>query len=626
MKTKPLTDFLRSVHRPGLVEARPSLSDAELLCSYVDQANDGAFGELVRRHGSMVFGVCRRMLGHHHDAEDAFQATFLVLARKARSIKHRERLAGWLYLVAGRLARALRASNARRLARERVVEDLPQTACQTIDRNPDVAILDEELTRLPQKYRMPVILCELKGRPRKAVAAELGIPEGTLSSRLATARHLLAERLRRRGVVVPGAGLAVWFSREASAGVPTGLTAATVRGIGAACGPALSLSPRVQALTEGVLKAMLLAKLKKLTFLVLVSIPFLGSGALLAVPGWYRAHSQHVARPSFSVSAPLLAASFAPVPEPKTDRRALVRSIATGHTKQITALAFSADGQTLASGSMDGTVVFWDVATGRKSFTWTHDGAVRSLAFSPDGQRLLIGHDGLTGDGKPVGVVRLVEDALPIWTINIPEATAPTVVFAPDGRTIACGTRATIQFLDAASGRERWRFVLPKANGLGLAFTPDGKMLAACHDSVITLFDSASGKKIAALNSPDRRLTCIAIAPSGRRLAVGGMDKTIVLWDLTGFQQSPTLKNHHAEIVALAFSPDGKWLLSSAGPGDHSIRFWNGVTNEPAGSLPGNGEVTSPLAFSPDGRLVVTVGRDFSLQLWSVARSRPKAD
>src|SRR5262249_14819560 len=162
-----------------------------------------------RRHGPMVLGVCRRMLRNIHDAEDAYQATFLVLVRKASTIRPRDLVGNWLYGVACRTAMKARAMSTKRRIKE---HEAPGPAWPKDSANGDheelLRHLDAELHRLPDKYRVPVVLCELEGRSRKEVARRLGLPEGTLSWRLAQARKMLARRLSRRGLTLSASGLA----------------------------------------------------------------------------------------------------------------------------------------------------------------------------------------------------------------------------------------------------------------------------------------------------------------------------------------------------------------------------------------------------------------------------------
>jgi RNA polymerase sigma factor (sigma-70 family) len=267
-------------------------TDAQLLGRFVARRDEAAFAALVRRHGPMVLGVCRRVVGCAHDADDAFQATFLVLARKAASVGRREQLGNWLYGVAYRTARKARAAAVRRRGREKQVTDMPQPAVEAEDSWRELLpLLDHELNRLPDKYRTPVVLCDLQGRTRKEVARRLGVPEGTLSSRLATARRLLAARLTRRGLALSGGALAVALSQEASASVPAVLTAHTARAaalFAAGSAGGLASAPAV-ALAEGVVKTMLMTKLKVAAFVVLAAALAAGVGAKALGPGAVRA-------------------------------------------------------------------------------------------------------------------------------------------------------------------------------------------------------------------------------------------------------------------------------------------------------------------------------------------------
>jgi RNA polymerase sigma factor (sigma-70 family) len=256
------------------------MTDGQLLEAFVSRRDADAFEALVRRHGPMVLGVCRRVLRDPHDAEDAFQATFLVLARKAASVSPREAVGNWLYGVAQTTAVRARAANARRRMRERQVADMPEPEAVPEDFADDLQrVLDEELARLPDKHRLPVVLCDLEGRTRKEVARQLKIPEGTLSSRLTTARRMLARRLTRRGLAVSGGAVAVAVSREAQACVPASLVSSTVKAatLAAAGQTAAGLVPaQVAALTEGALKTMFLSKLRTVVGGLLVAASLLG--------------------------------------------------------------------------------------------------------------------------------------------------------------------------------------------------------------------------------------------------------------------------------------------------------------------------------------------------------------
>ncbi len=203
MDMGPAGSVLRDVRTLYTLGALGGLTDAELLERFLARSGDdaeGAFAALVHRHGPTVLGVCRRMLPASHDAEDAFQATFLVLARRAASIRRRERIASWLYGVAVRIAREARRRAERDRAGERRLMDVSRVESEPPDDRDDLLpILDEELNRLPDRYRAALLACELEGRSRREAAQQLGIPEGTLSTYLARGRKRLRDRLRRRG-------------------------------------------------------------------------------------------------------------------------------------------------------------------------------------------------------------------------------------------------------------------------------------------------------------------------------------------------------------------------------------------------------------------------------------------
>jgi RNA polymerase sigma factor (sigma-70 family) len=279
----------RAVRRLLLAGQDAGATDAQLLERFVARRDEAAFAALVRRHGPMVLGVCRRTAGHAQDAEDAFQATFLVLARKAASLRAPARLAAWLYGVAFRTARKARAAADRLRGRERQVSKMPQPLVEDDVPWQDVSPrIDLELSRLPDRYRVPIILCDLQGKTRKEAARQLGVPEGTLSSRLATARRTLARRLARYGLAVSGGAVAAALARQATAAVPAALADATAR---AASGAAACLvSAKVAALTEGVMKAMLWAKLKVAAVMVLAASAVVAGAGLTALgPGSARA-------------------------------------------------------------------------------------------------------------------------------------------------------------------------------------------------------------------------------------------------------------------------------------------------------------------------------------------------
>jgi len=273
---KNIVDYIRStlIRKDGA-----GLTDGQLLSSFVATRDEAAFVALVRRHGRMVFGVCRRLLRNEHDAEDAFQATFLVLARKADSIQPREAVGNWLYGVAYRTALEARTMKARRRAKELELRDRPESTICSGGLAELREVLDRALSRLPDKYRLPLVLCELEGRTRREVARQLGLAEGTLSSRLATGRKILAKRLSRFGPEFSSAVLAAVLAESAAAAIPAGLAGFTAKAaIMVMVGPG-AFSPSVLTLAKGVVKGMLISKLKMAGTWVLVVAAVVGTGA-----------------------------------------------------------------------------------------------------------------------------------------------------------------------------------------------------------------------------------------------------------------------------------------------------------------------------------------------------------
>jgi RNA polymerase sigma factor (sigma-70 family) len=260
-------------------------SDGWLLERYLGNRDEPAFEALVRRHGPMVLGVCRRVLGDCHEAEDAFQATFLALVRKAASIGSRELVGNWLYGVAYRTALYSRRTASRRRAVEKQVGQMPERKVVEPEPLPDLRpLLDRELSRLPEVYRIPMVLCDLGGKTRQEVARQLGVPEGTVSSRLARGRELLRKRLTRQGMALTGAALVLGLTEAASAAVPPALLRSTVRaGVSVAAGrAAAAVSAPVAFLLRAVLREMVVAKFKAAAVLLLAaSLVVLAAGLIV---------------------------------------------------------------------------------------------------------------------------------------------------------------------------------------------------------------------------------------------------------------------------------------------------------------------------------------------------------
>jgi RNA polymerase sigma factor (sigma-70 family) len=311
-------------------------TDAELIVHFRDDRDELAFAELVHRHGPMVFGVCRRMLGNRQDAEDAFQATFLVLACKPEAAHPPERLGAWLHGVACRVARKSRRGEARRLDREARAAALRPT--ELLDPLPDDVrpIIDEVLLGLPERYRAAVVLCDLEGLSRKDATNRLGWSDGLLSGRLARARKLLADRLTRRGVLLSVGLGAVLSALAAPAAVAGELVASTLTAARLVRGglDALPAGP-VAALAHGVTRSMLPTRFS--LFAGVLVIGLIAAGFATA----FLPASAATPRASTPAPVPLPRLALVPVtaqaPKPAPTWR---ERVSFKHTAAVTALTF----------------------------------------------------------------------------------------------------------------------------------------------------------------------------------------------------------------------------------------------------------------------------------------------
>jgi RNA polymerase sigma factor (sigma-70 family) len=294
MPSEPSAAILNPLSRSVLRQTGSGLSDTQLLENFVTRHDEPSFEVLVWRHGAMVLAVCTRVLGDPHEAEDAFQATFLVFARKAGSIGRGEVVAAWLYKVAFRVALRLRSAAAKRPASGAMVDEVPAPEPADVDWADLGPVLDDEIARLPEKYRTPLVLCHLEGRTNEEAAAMIGCPKGTILSRLSRGRERLRARLARRGVTLTATALAFYLTQSsASAAVPPTLVPATVgASVPFAAGRvgAELVSPQVAALAEGVLHAMTVLKVKVVAAAALV-LALVGTGV-----GW-AARAEQPVRP-----------------------------------------------------------------------------------------------------------------------------------------------------------------------------------------------------------------------------------------------------------------------------------------------------------------------------------------
>jgi len=615
MATPPMSRVVDHLRRVAFLQEGQRLTDEKLLESFLVRREDAAFEALVRRHGPMILGVCRRILQDRHDAEDAFQATFLIFLRKTTAIGKRESLASWLYGVAHRTALQARKCAAKRRAKERQVADMSRKQITGDDAIQDMLpLLDQELSRLPDKYRAPIILCDLEGKTTKKAALDLDVPERTLATRLTRARAMLAKRLARHGTAISGTAVALAVSQSmASASVPPSLVAATVK-IGALVmvgktGVAGVISAKVFALTEGVVKTMLLTKLKTM---VAVTVVVLGVGAF---GGGLVAHRSAWTFAADEVKQDTTQAKGANGANDLAAQEPKLRATLQGHTNRVTSVAYSPDGKTLASASWDGTIKLWDVAAGKEKATFKgHRREVCSVAYSPDGKTLA------SGSG---------EHAIKLWDLATGKEKATLwghdcgvwgMAYSPDGKTLASeDTGDTTKLWDVATGWEKATFngdsrrIFPVA----LAFNADSKTLAsASFDGSIKLLDVVTGEQKATFKGHREGVSSVAYSPDGKTLVSASWDGTIILWDVATGKESATFRGHRGEVSSVAYSPDGKTLAS--GGWDCTIMLWEVATGKEKTTLLGHAGYVWSVAFSPDGRTLASASEDKTIKLWDM--------
>jgi RNA polymerase sigma factor (sigma-70 family) len=606
--------------------------DADLVARFARQADPAAFAELLRRHGPVVLGVCRRLAGP--DADDAFQAVFLVLARKAAAIDPAGRVGGWLYGVAVRTARKAKVAAARRRRREMGAllsggRQPPESSGSELERAELRAVIDAELEKLPATLRDAVVLCDLGGKTRAAAARELGCPEGTVAARLHRGRKLLADRLARRGVALP-AGVATALTPAAvTAAVPPGLARQALAV--AAGGPA---PPAVAALAEGVMRT-LSASGVKLAVMAVVA------GGLLTVGGvWQSPAADPPPR------NPLVVPKDAHAPAPKPPAPA----DAGGYVSDV---QFSGAG-TLYAVVAGGKVAVHDAATRRK--VWETPGeAARFVTYSsrplsvigppgatplpaPDMNALWVtGPEGVTVHAIHKGVVGppahkpYPRPKTQKWTV---------VAFSPDAKRYATHEGIRVRVFDTVIGAEAVRldeqyredgWFIGGPLGKQVAWSPDGKRVAGLAVVVATssygvaVWDTTTGKKLSATEgSFDEGPRAVAFAPDGKTLALG--HETHVRYLTADGGTEVARFGVVGPVTALAYSPDGKrlavgvwaevWTGFWANPQMEGRRtevrvldVATGATTHRLDGFEGGAAKThlpvTALAFGPDGRRVI---------------------
>jgi RNA polymerase sigma factor (sigma-70 family) len=626
MANAPPGTALRHLRRLARCDEPGAPTDGQLLQRFTAQRDQAAFAALVRRHGPMVLGVCRHVLHHLQDAEDAFQATFLVLARQATSVRKREALAGWLHGVAYRTALSARRAAARRRTHEARARPMsPMSPSADLAWREVQAALDEEIARLPDKYRSAFVLCYQEGRSRAEAARLLAIKEGTVSSRLDQARKRLQERLARRGVSLATVLGAVALAGGAQAAVAGPLLQTTVRAAleYATASGAAEVSVSVVALVRGVSRNMPHTKLKVAGLLIL-AVGLAGAGAvgsrLRAVgdcpeaPPSERAGSENPGR------APRTDPYGDPLPAGALARLGTAR---LRHGAETLCSAFTRDGKTVSTSDAQGTIVYWDVLTGRAvRRIQASQGAVNALAVSPDGRTLAVGAGGTialwdVATGRQLGQAPVANGA------GAKSDTVMELAFAPDGKTLAARDQGRTAYLwDIATARVVHRLEGHRGALTSVAFSPDGRLVAtgAWEDPVVRLWDPATGKERGRIRAHQRDVLSVAFSPDGKELATAGNLDPVRFWDPVTGRRLREAQAHQARSASqLCYYPDGTKLAGIAG-----LRpvVWEAATGKVLFRGEGEPRNMERLAVAPDGKTLVTSWSGHTFDLWDAATGR----
>ena len=557
-------------------------TDAELLERFVSQADESAFAVLVARHGPMVHGVCRRVLDNDHDAEDAFQAVWIVLARSARRLTRRELLGNWLYGVAQRTALKARTARARRARHERQATAAMSTEADCLlDWRELRPILDEELGRLPLKQQAAVVLCYLEGRTLVEASQLIGCPPGTVATRLARARELLRTRLERRGLILPAAALATLLAeRAAPALVPVALQSSCVTAAMVAAGHAstAAITAPVLELAEGVLRSMFIARLTgKLSVLLLLVVGVAGTGLIahhvLAEP------VPQVEEPADPRPAPGKDA-VAP-PERKPDAPApqewKVRKVIDPEDDRVLfdrVLGLSPDGKVAATARNLKDIVLWDTAT-----------------------------------TKELGAIP-IEEGCEVRTIR----------FSADSRTVVAAGTMGVFFLDVAKLSEISRTPFPRRSVevrkreiplvcMATILSADLKHAAASwSDGSVLVWDLSVKKEplVLRVQQPEDQishLAAMAFSPDGKTLVTGGKTGELRFWDSQTGKEGKKVDMGPRPINGIWYTPDGKTMILATG---HGLRLCDPDTGKERQKFAGFAG-TFPNALSADGNLLAAL-------------------
>jgi len=643
------------------------LGEAQLLDHVArrDALAESAFEAILTRHGPVVLACCRRVLGDSALAEDAFQATFLVLFRRAGSIRVDESLAPWLLHVARRAALKAREGEDHRRARERSAAR-PEAVVPEATISDLRLLVRAEVDRLPAKYRDPVRLCYFEDRTHDDAASALGWPVGTVHGRLSRARAMLRKRLMRRGVGITPLALSAVLVRggDARAEIPRALCEATLD----ATSRSAVTRAGVVSLAAAVARGLALTTAIKAAAVVLAVVTLISAAAGITVLAGRDGKPQSDPEPAkgeAAVRAHAVDRYGDPLPKGAIARLGTIRFRHHGGNMVGGRAFLTPDGKILVTACVDGEARAWDLATGR---------LVRSIeageaALSPDGRTLFAAEPGVLraldfSNGSELR--RAATDS---------KENVDQLVVSPGGKSLALlvsqrvpgkrgipQRRSTLTLYDAATLTKKWRLENDGRFVRDVAFSRDARLLALAGpdeepDFVLTepmsgsirLYEVEGGTEVRQIAISGFGVASVAFAPDGKTLAAGVGDRTVRLYDLvTGQERLPRLgregalpprkkgENLHKgydkawAAACLAFSPDGSLLASGVegiGWFNHvadvpPITLWDIAAAQEVRKFAGHPVGTISLSFSPDGKTLASSGFEPEARIWDVATGR----
>ena len=645
MADTQLSTVVRGIRRLVAAADVKHRSDCQLLHDFQVASDERAFAALVDRHGAMVLRVCRQVLQHQQDAEDAFQATFLVLARKAASLRDSKVVASWLRSVAYRIALQARRNAGRRQAREARTQARPPASPAA-----DVAwrevqlILNEEIERLSEKYRAPFVLCCLEGHSRSEVARQLDLKEGTVWSRLSYARRQLQQRLRRRGIEL-GTVLAAAALAEGGMActAPASLVAATLQTVTAGGKAMIGVSGEVAALVQATLKVTTAARMKlALAFLFMTAV--FGAGWSVSVgqaPPSITDEPSQPATPRVPKAAQATEQGEQPAVradghgDPLPDG-AVVRlgTIRFNHGADLNHLLFTPDGKTILSEGRR-LVRLWNAASGAETGQLPPPAQYVSgtTVTLPDSRTLVSLNEEGTGDFVRWWDLSTRQE---IRTLKLPIQRRVFSAYhrnalSSDGTLAAIHvhTPTELRVFDLKHGGELHKFPEGGKDIRAVAFAGKDRLVTADVKAMIEVRDARTGK-LSHRFQHGTPVDFLAVSADGRRLATFELHSedrrdrhrdVIYLWDLATGRKQHTLRLPGGSGYQNAlFSPDGKLLMTSSYGNDaYVLTVWDTATGRKVRDLPGAGVC---MAFSPDGKRLAAGGWSGKFDVWEVDTGR----